>query len=79
MSTVRALEPESEREMVITRLVQAPRRLVWQAFTSAEHLARGRPAGAAHLPRHTAHRNWHAQSKVHLLDAVKPTAEKAGF
>ncbi|ABS24725.1 SRPBCC family protein [Anaeromyxobacter sp. Fw109-5] len=40
MSTVRSLEPESEREMVITRLVQAPRRLVWQAFTSAENLGR---------------------------------------
>jgi uncharacterized protein YndB with AHSA1/START domain len=37
---VRALEPESERELVITRLVQAPRRLVWQSFTSAEHLGR---------------------------------------
>jgi uncharacterized protein YndB with AHSA1/START domain len=33
-------EPESEREMVITRVVRAPRPLVWQAFTSAEHLGR---------------------------------------
>ena len=41
MSTVqRAVEAESEREMVITRLVKAPRRIVWQAFTSAEHLGR---------------------------------------
>lgn len=40
MSTVRAPEPESEREMVISRLVQAPRRLVRQSFTSAEHLGR---------------------------------------
>jgi uncharacterized protein YndB with AHSA1/START domain len=34
------VEPESERELVTARLVQAPRRLVWQAFTSAEHLGR---------------------------------------
>ena len=90
MSTARAPDPEPEREMVTTRLVHAPRRLVWQSFTSAEHLgswwgpdgfrtttshfelrpggcwahvmlgrhrlpepdhlARGRPARAAHLP-----------------------------
>lgn len=40
MSTVQPVEAESEREMVVARLVRAPRRLVWQAFTTAEHLGR---------------------------------------
>lgn len=40
MSTVRKVEPESERELRVSRLVKAPRRFVWQAFTTAEHLGR---------------------------------------
>ncbi|MBI5069329.1 MAG: SRPBCC family protein [Deltaproteobacteria bacterium] len=38
MKEKRAVESESERELVTSRLVKAPRRLVWQAFQSAEHL-----------------------------------------
>ena len=30
----------SEREVVMTRVVDAPRRLVWEAWTSPEHLPR---------------------------------------
>ena len=30
----------SDREIVVTRVVDAPRRLVWQAWTSPEHLPR---------------------------------------
>lgn len=30
----------SEREMVVTRVFDAPRELVWEAWTKAEHLAR---------------------------------------
>ena len=52
MSTVqKAVEAESEREMVITRLVKAPRRIVWQAFTSAEHLGRWWGPAGFRLPR----------------------------
>ena len=33
-------EPESEREMVVSRIISAPRHLVFKAFTEARHLAR---------------------------------------
>ncbi|HEX3406013.1 MAG TPA: SRPBCC family protein [Caulobacteraceae bacterium] len=34
------VEPEEDREIVIERLLDAPRELVFEVFTSAEHLAR---------------------------------------
>jgi uncharacterized protein YndB with AHSA1/START domain len=33
-------EPKSEREIVIERIVEAPRERVWQAWTQAEHIAK---------------------------------------
>ena len=33
------VEPEADREIVIQRLLDAPRELVFEVFTSAEHLA----------------------------------------
>jgi uncharacterized protein YndB with AHSA1/START domain len=33
-------EPASEREIVLSRTYDAPRELVWQAWTRAEHMAR---------------------------------------
>jgi uncharacterized protein YndB with AHSA1/START domain len=40
MSGRQGEESEAERELVTSRLVKAPRRLVWQAFQGAEHLGR---------------------------------------
>src|SRR4029077_10253518 len=34
------VEPEADREIVIERLLDAPRELVFEVFTSADHLAR---------------------------------------
>lgn len=34
-----AAAPTADREMVLTRLVDAPRELVWKAFTEPEHVA----------------------------------------
>ena len=34
------VEPEADREIVIERMLDAPRALVFEAFTKAEHLAR---------------------------------------
>jgi uncharacterized protein YndB with AHSA1/START domain len=33
------MEPTADRELVITRVVDAPRELVWQAMTQAQHVA----------------------------------------
>jgi uncharacterized protein YndB with AHSA1/START domain len=38
-STPAAVEPEEARSIVIERLIGAPRALVFEAFTTAEHLA----------------------------------------
>ena len=44
--------PSGERELVITRVVNAPRELVWRAFTEAERLAQWwGPAGYTMLVR----------------------------
>ncbi|HEY9227420.1 MAG TPA: SRPBCC domain-containing protein [Gemmatimonadaceae bacterium] len=36
----------SDRELVITRTFDAPRRLVWAAFTDPKHLPKWQPSGA---------------------------------
>lgn len=40
MVTKPSREPESEREMVVSRTIDGPRELVFRAFTEARHLAR---------------------------------------
>ena len=40
----------SDRELVITRTFDAPRALVWKAFTDPKHLPNWQPSGGATMP-----------------------------